>query len=297
MATLQDNPSTVPNAVQEWTRELNVSEIGRVGDINIKLTLWDETSTAIPNVVIGSKVEISGSVYVELSTVAINTASQVVDSINWLIYEVSGSVATAKLVGTAPTIAEYDVDKGGFYHVSGYRYTGHYMYVSPAGTAYSNKGILYYADGAMLRYRIDDSDDEFVIDANTTVKGTLDTDGSLSVTGDISSTGDITSGGSLHVDGVGVSDIDGSLTIAGTLLPTNAGTTGALAGTGTYLVPRGIYLFSFGSTSTGIFEVWTGSAWEDVFRSSTVHGGLLISDGTNVRHTGGTAGDVGYLKF
>lgn len=173
MATLQTNPSSVPNAVAEWTRELNVSELGRVGYINLHYSNWTEASTAVPQVLEGSIIEIGGSMYVETADININTASQTVSAINWVIYNVSGSTATATLTGTAPTISDYDVDKGGFYDGSGNRYTGHYMYVSAAGTAYSNKGILMYAGGAMLKYRIDDEADDFVIDAKLDVKETL----------------------------------------------------------------------------------------------------------------------------
>lgn len=176
MATLQTNPSLTPNLVQEWTRELNISELGRVGYLNISLTNWNETSTAKPAVIEGSIVEVNNSMYVETANVDLNTASQTVSSINWVIYEVSGSTATAYLKVTAPTASDYDVDKGGFYDGSGNRWTGQYMYVDGAGTAWSSKGILDYANGAMLKYRIDDEADDFVIDAKVSIKETLDVD-------------------------------------------------------------------------------------------------------------------------
>lgn len=284
MATLQTNPSLVPNAVQEWTRELNVSEIGRVGDINIKLTLWDETSTAIPSVVLGSKIEIANSLYVEGSTVPINTASQVVDSINWLIYEVSGSAATARLIGLAPTIAEYDVEKGGFYHASGYRYTGHYMYVSLAGTAYSNKGILQYANGAMLKYRIDDELDDFVIDAKLDVKETLNVDGNTTHIGTTVNTGDTTHNGDTITNGE--------------ILPSEQSQgTWNLSGSDTQVVPKGVFTVvddDTGSASVDL-QVYVGGAW---ISSGTFTSGSVVSDGTNVRfrlQTGTAA--LKYIKF
>lgn len=199
MATLQTKPDSVPDDAVEWTRELNVSQIGRVGYLNMHFTNWDATSTTVPNVVEGSTVEISNSLYVETANVALNTTGQTANAINWVIYKVSGSVATAYLEPTAPTIADYDADKKGFYDSSGNRWTGHYMFVSAAGTAYSNKGVLDYAGGAMLRYRIDDDADDFVIDAKLDVKETLNVDGNTDLGGTCAVSGNTTVGGTLGV--------------------------------------------------------------------------------------------------
>jgi hypothetical protein len=189
MATLQTNPSQVPNAVQEWTRELNITEISRVGYKNVNLTLWDETSTSIPYILEGSTIEIANSTYVEESTVILTGATPSV--INWVIYIASGSTATASLTSTAPTASDYDIALGGFYNGSGHRYTGHYMLVSGAGTAFSNKGYLDYANGAMLKYRIDDEANDFVVDAKLRVKETLNVDSDTTVGGDLTITGTV----------------------------------------------------------------------------------------------------------
>lgn len=250
MATLQTNPSSTPNAVQEWTRELNVSEIGRVGKINIVLTNWNETSSALPSVVLGSFIEINNSVYVEGTTVALNTASQTVSAVNWIIYTFSGSTATATLTGTAPTASDYDADKGGFYNGSGYRYTGHYMSVDATGLLYTNKGFLDYADGAMLRYRIDDEASDFVIDADLGVTGNTSIDGNFSLTGNVTSELNLSN------------DLNPVTTV------TTSNHTFVGSGSQTWTVPRGVYdillYLSVTSTTCDItlsLERYINGAW------------------------------------
>lgn len=289
MATLQTNPSDIPNDPVEWTRELNISELGRVGYMNIHFTLWNESSTAVPNVIEGSVLEINNSMYLEASTVAINIASQTVDAINWVIYIVSGSTATATLTGTAPTIADYDVDKGGFYDGSGNRYTGHYMYVSPAGTAYSNKGLLDYAMGAMLKYRIDDEADDFVIDANLDVKGTLNVDSTSTLKGSV----ELDS--TLGIDGVvtmrSTASVASTLTLSGSLIPKTSTSEGNW--NGTVIIPRGVYAIAHTGSSSEI-EVYVSGGWEKFNDGNFSKGGMLFSDGTNFRHNGGV---TYYRKF
>lgn len=299
MATLQTNPSSVPDAVQEWTRELNISELGRVGYKNINYTLWNETSTAVPEVIEGSIIEINNSTYVELSDVALDITGQTVDAINWVIYEVAGSIATAYLKPTAPTASDYDVEKGGFYNGSGHRWTGDYMFVSPAGTAFSNKGYLDYANGAMLKYRIDDEADDFVIDSKLDVKETLNVDGNTTLGGTLTAEGDITSNsGNLHIDGTGASNIDGTLSIGSHFYPDPSPTASSWSGTSTFIVPRGIFMVSFSATNAGYFQMTAGAGVSNVLDALTEDGGMIVSDGAgDVVHQAGAGGTVYYLQF
>ena len=276
MATLQTNPSSTPATTVEWTRELNVSEISRVGDINIVLDEWNETSSALPDILEGSFIEISNSMYVEASNIAIVTSGQTVSDINWVIYSVSGSTATASLTNVDPTVSMYNAEKAGFYNGSGHRYTGHYMAVDSGGTLYTNKGFLDYANGAMLKYRIDDEAGDFVIDADVEIIGDITAvDGTFS--------GDVSVG-----DDLSVTD---DLLVGGAILPTLS-STGSWSVTSTPIIlSRGIYnVARLDGTSPNFakIQVWISNLWRDIATGDNasslgVNGTVVLSDGTNVR--------------
>ncbi len=71
----------------------------------------------------------------------------------------------------------------------------------------------------------------------------------------------------------------------------------SMAGAEDWVVPRGIYTYVVKSSSTTSLDVYVSGAWQ---RSNTsVRGGMVMSDGVNVRfhQTTATTGSIYYLKL
>lgn len=321
MATLQTNPSAVPNAVQEWTRELNISELGRVGYMNLGLTEWDENSSGIPYIKAGSIIEINNSLYIQESSVAIDTSLATGGVTNWLYYAVSGSTATAYLAVSVPTEADWDCAKGGFYNSSGDRWTGHYMYTDSAKTSFSKKGFLDYANGAMVKklawatasisyfdQRVDVEEDLYArssvfVSDNVTVNGWINIIGDASIGQDLDVLGNVAITEWLNV--VGDTSVGGSLTVEGEILPTETADSSWTIGTSSYKVldVRGVYFLQCSNISDVQLQVDFSGTWRRVGFSEvyTENGGQLVfSNGSNVRlfnSSGASSRVVRYIRF